>query len=250
MYRISLLLLALLAAPLTAETGQLTLSTLKGMLLADNCSQVLEEAYEHLGITVDIEHYPAKRSLSLSNSGMTDGEVMRIKGAEALYPNLVRVPVAICVMESKVYSKNQDLQITGWESMADYKIGIVRGHLYAAEGTQGMDVTEVHDTHALFKMLKAGRIDVAVAITTDALKTIHTQQLEGVYSSSSVIYQAPLYHYLHAKHSALVPELAQTLQTMNSSGRIAAIRVAFENSLSGEDPVAKTSELPNPANAD
>ncbi len=44
------------------------------------CSKSLIEAYQQLGIKIHIDNFPSKRSLSMSNSGQTDGEVCRVKG--------------------------------------------------------------------------------------------------------------------------------------------------------------------------
>jgi len=56
---------------------------------------VSEEAYEKIGIDIKVELMPSFRSVRFANSGITDGEVNRIKGFEKQFKNLILVPVPI-----------------------------------------------------------------------------------------------------------------------------------------------------------
>ena len=103
------LIISLVIFSLSVPAKQMKFSTLTGMYVANICSEVLVEAYQNIGITIEIEQVPAKRSIMLSNSGQVDGEVVRIKGAEKNYPNLVRVKSQICSTASRVYVKTKIL---------------------------------------------------------------------------------------------------------------------------------------------
>ncbi len=218
-----------------AFSKQLTFSTLKDFTLSTACSSVLLEAYSTLGIDIEIQHYPPKRSILYSNSGKTDGEVMRIIGIEDRFPNLKRVQIPICALESKAYTTQLSTDLADWQSLTDYRIGIVRGHLYASNATKGMNVTEVDNDLTLFKMLELGRIDVAISITYDAIKAIHHHQIEGVTGHKPSIHYAELYHYVHVSHQDLIPQLESTLFKMHKEGRIEEISKHFENSLTLRD---------------
>jgi hypothetical protein len=206
---------------------EMTFASLSGMYVAEICSQVLVEAYQRLGITVNILQFPAKRSLSVSNSGVVDGEVVRIKGAEKNYPNLVRVKSQICSTESRVYVKNKKFKLEGWHSLQPYKIGIIRGHLYAVNGTQGMDVVTVKSNELLFKMLARDRIDVAIAQTADALYAISTLKSQGIEGLEPIVLSMQLYHYLNKKNIDLVPKIERVIDDMANEGRLAEIQDDF-----------------------
>ena len=71
--------------------------------ITDISRQVLLEAYQRMGIEIQTQQFPSVRSLVTANSGKTDGELGRIKGIEADYPNLLRVPVVINRVEGVVF---------------------------------------------------------------------------------------------------------------------------------------------------
>jgi len=206
-------------------------STLQGMYIAKICSQVLIEAYQKLGVKLQIIDYPAKRALLMSNSGDVDGEVMRIEGAENDYPNLIRVKPQICAMESRVYVKDKKFKLTGWHSLKPFIIGIHRGHLYAAKGTKGMNAIELDTDDQLMRMLDKGRLDLVVAQVPDALRSIIKFNLSEIHSLDPSISYFPLYHYLHKKHVDLIPEIEMILKGMAIEGRMEVINHEFLSEL-------------------
>ena len=166
-----LLSLILLPSILAAETLQF--STLKGMLTADICENVLRYAYQNIGIEIKVKKYPAKRSLILSSSGAVDGELMRIIGAEKNHPDLVRIKTSICRLNSKVYVKNLKFKFNGWQSLNPYKIAIHRGHLYAEKGTKGMNATSLGSDKQMMAMLLKDRVDLVISQVPDATKALY-----------------------------------------------------------------------------
>lgn len=228
----ALLLCTLFAlTPTQASAKHLTLSTLEGLSITELCGQVVSEAYSKIDVNVRINLYPAKRSLSVSNGGDVDGELMRIANAEKKYPNLIRIPTSICSMSSRVYSKNPNLNLEDWSSLKPYRIGIHRGHLYALNGTQGMQAIQINSNESMFKMLDADRVDVIVAHVPDATRTIGQMRLKNVYPVSPIISDVKLYHYLHKKHQDLVPQIDTALQEMEQNGRIAQLAEEFLKSV-------------------
>jgi len=229
-----LLFFLLLFTLSTLSAKEMVFSTLKGMYIAKICSQVLTEAYQKLGVKLEIIDYPAKRALLMSNSGDIDGEVMRIEGAENDYPNLIRVKPQICAMESRVYVKNKKLQFEGWHSMKPFIIGIHRGHLYAAKGTRGMNAVEVDTDDQLMLMLDKGRLDLVVSQVPDALRSIIKFNLTEIHSLDPSISNFPLYHYLHKKHVDLIPEIEMILKSMVNEGRMEVINHEFLSKLNSK----------------
>ena len=60
----------------------------------DAAADIVRRAYQELGIQIKYKTYPAERALKLSNNGTADGELVRIKGIESKYPNLIRIPIS------------------------------------------------------------------------------------------------------------------------------------------------------------
>lgn len=186
--------------------------------------KVLQEAYKVIGIEIQSQELPPERALTESNAGRTDGETNRITGLDKKYSNLIMVPVAVNKVEGVAFTKNISIPMTGWDSLKPYKIGLRRGTKFAEQGTQGMDVTSADDNKSLFLMLNKERFEIAVTSRLAGLTQIKRLQLDGITMLNPPLATFALYHYLHKKHSSLVPAITQALQDMEEDGRIKAIR--------------------------
>ncbi|WP_319522664.1 hypothetical protein [uncultured Desulfosarcina sp.] len=103
----------------------------------DISSKVLIEAYADIGYKVSITILPTERAIRESNMGRYDGEVMRIKGHEKNYPNLVMVPVPINRIEITVFTRDLEFEVTGWKDLGPYSIAYERGVKLIEYNTKG-----------------------------------------------------------------------------------------------------------------
>ncbi len=55
----------------------------------------LSAVFESVGYELRVEKHQSQKCFELSNGGLVDGEMWRIKGVDRQYQNLVRVPAAI-----------------------------------------------------------------------------------------------------------------------------------------------------------
>lgn len=95
----------------------------------------------------------------MSSEGKVDAELQRIDGISNKYPDLVPVPIPINIIQGTVFSKKYRFPITGWHSLRPYKIGIVRGILFAEQQTVGMDRL-VLETLFLYHYVHVSRSDL------------------------------------------------------------------------------------------
>ncbi len=202
---------------------ELTYSAPENLLARIN-AKILQEAHANIGIPLNVEFYPALRALEQANSGETDGEVSRIGKINELYPNLVRVEPSYIEMVCSVFSKNEEFEVTGWDSLEPYSIGIFRGHLYSKNGTEGMKVEEIETNEQIIQMLNFERIDVAVLIEVEGLNAMKVTNLaNNIILLQPPILKIPLYLFLHKKNAYLIPQISAALVDMIESGRIQEI---------------------------
>jgi polar amino acid transport system substrate-binding protein len=190
-------------------------------------SEILKEAYQQLGIEVVIKVVPQARSLILSNEGEIDGEIARINGLEAQYPNLVRVPVVLIEQEGMAFvRKEKAFPLKGWDSLRPYSIVAMNGVKWSTDGTQGMDrVVMVTQPEQVFQMLETGRAEVALGPRLSGLLQIKRLGFTDLQALEPPLVVNELYHYLNNKHSAvLLPRITAVLQQMEASGRLREIR--------------------------
>ncbi len=183
------------------------------------CARMLEKVYENLGIRIRIQAFPANRALILSNSGEFDGEVQRIDGIEENYPNLIKVPEPIFVLEASVFVKNAEITIEGWSSLKTYRIGIPRGIKYLESNTDGMNPVIASSIAQLFYLLDAERIDVVIISTNYGKEFMEKHPSMKINLIEPPIIKVPLYHYLHKKHQAIVPFVTNNIRQLKKEGK-------------------------------
>ncbi len=88
--------------------------------IAEIAFAVLEESYSRIGIIISSKTVPAERSLMFSNSGVTDGEVGRVKAIQNNYPNLIVVPVSINYIEGMIFTKELGFEVVGSDNLKSY----------------------------------------------------------------------------------------------------------------------------------
>jgi polar amino acid transport system substrate-binding protein len=188
---------------------------------------VLSKAYGKLGIDIKIQRLPGLRALIYANEGLTDGELFRAAGVEDDYVNLVRVNVPINTVDVVVITKNRSFEVTGWQSLKPYYIGVQSGITFIESSIskmEGLKVARVKSSSQLLRMLNNERIDAVVAPRISAILSLADLRFKTMTILEPPLQILPLFHYLNKKHQSLVPELENVLQKMEDDDEIKRIR--------------------------
>lgn len=188
--------------------------------------EILRAVYGRLNIAVEFEDVPGKRALALSSSGELDGEVHRIANLARDYPTLVQISPPINYIEPSVFTTTLDLKVTGWNSIRDYSIGIVRGVGSSEAGTSGMSrVTAAASLENMIRMLDADRFDLMVTDLFSGRVAVRKLNLQArIHPLSPPLERIEIYHYLHERHRDLAGRVGRTIQDMSASGELARLR--------------------------
>jgi polar amino acid transport system substrate-binding protein len=213
--------IVLTGSPLNAQE-KMVFSTFPEAGLVMVYKKVLTQAYERIGISIEIKHYPGERALDMSNSGKADGEAARLTAIEKNYTNLIRVPVPLYILKLVGFSK-QDIPVAGYESLKPYKLATLRGYKQVEGQIQKMNYIALPSFEQVLQMVDAGRVDIGITSLLDGLKVIKTLKLKGIKVLDPPFHEAPLYHYLHKKHENFVPKISASLQEMEKEGIIQKI---------------------------
>ena len=162
-------------------------------------TDILRKAYGKLGLNFSFTNLPGKRSLVHSNTGLIDGELLRVQGINIKYPNLIVVPVSIAQLEQVVFTKNASFDVKGWESLRPYKIGIRLGVEITKKKTEGMIQEFTRSDDSNFKKLAAGRIDVIARGRVAGLAIIKKLKLKGLNVLEPPLEIIKLFHVLNKK---------------------------------------------------
>ncbi len=190
---------------------------------------VLEEAYGRLGIEIEVEYLNGKLALARADSGLYDGDAQRIDGIARRFPNLIQVQVPVNYLEGVAFANRGDTDVSGWHSLRDYRVGIVKGILFAEEGIQGMEVSRAASYEQLVGLLMQNRIDLAIMPRVNGLVAIQvpkevSENRSDIQASGAVLETLFLYNYLNARHENLVPRVERVLKEMLLDGTTKRIR--------------------------
>lgn len=186
---------------------------------------VLPQIYQKIGKSIHITPLPANRAQFEANSGIKDGEILRIYSYGAENPNVIRVPTPYYSLVTSVFSlKTNHFNITSKDDLKGYRVGRVRGVKHTNNATKNLSmVYDSSDTKQLFQQLLLGNIDVALTNYRDGLLTIEQLGTNQIKVINKEIAFEPLYHYLHVRNKALVPPLDNTIKKLTASGELATM---------------------------
>ena len=194
------------------------------MLIA---SKVLQKAYTKAGIEMEVLFLPLEESLQRSNSGQTDGELVRIKKITQSYPNLRQVPVEIISVEAIAFSKNSSLHIKRWSDLHGHKVTIVKGTKFIEHATKDIEKEIVLSFKEAFEALRQDKTEVLVIPKLAGLRLYYMNEYDTIKPVSAALTRLSLYHFVHKKNIHLIPIITPILQEMKQSGEIEYIRQSY-----------------------
>ena len=220
------LVLFMFTAPWALSQQRLVLTTTLGLEYFNTIGElVLIEAYEKIGVKVEVLRVPSKRSLTMSNSGQSDGEVHRIKSITQKFTNLVQSPVSINHVEIVAFSKYPGTIINNEEELASYSIVYHKGAVVFEKLTEGFPhVKTVSISKQGLMMLANDRAEIFLGDSLSGPATVRENNIQGVYMLSPPVKTIHMYHCLNKNKSYLIPQITQVLKAMEASGRIKEIR--------------------------
>jgi len=191
------------------------------------------EALRRLGYTFKYVNVPARRASMLANDGEVDGELIRLAGYNAVYPDLVQVPARNYCFGHSAFSIRVKEPIHSWQDLAgkEYRVGVFRGMRFAeerlAELGPSVVVERVSSSDNGFRMLVIGRIDIFVTtrsqyysfLETKAGKEyIRNQDSLGTIRHLGTWDKLAIYTWLNKSHQRLLEPIANQLRAMRREG--------------------------------
>jgi polar amino acid transport system substrate-binding protein len=181
--------------------------------------RLVAELFRRVGLSAEIQVYEAsERALQNANAGIDDGTALRIRGLEAQYPNLVRVPEKIIDNDFIAYSRRHRFPVRGWDSLAPYHVAHIIGwKVFESRLTGRGEVTPVGNAEQLFELLRQDRTDVILYERWQGLWWLRTTGLEALPLEPPLTSQE-MFIYLHRRHEALADKVAAALAAMKRDG--------------------------------
>lgn len=182
--------------------------------------QLMAAVFREVGVQAELLIYPTatERGMLNANEGVDDGLAMRIAGLEKQYPNLIRVPEEVIVNDFVAITTQHRFPTSNWDSLSPYIVTYIIGwKVFEANVPKGKELTLVRDAEQLFTLLDRGRADVALYERWQGLEQTRVMGIK-VQVMEPPLVRTKMYMYLHKKHAALVPRLAEALVELKKNG--------------------------------
>jgi polar amino acid transport system substrate-binding protein len=182
--------------------------------------QLIVAVFREVGMQAELIIYPTatERGMLNANEGVDDGLAMRVAGLEKQYPNLIRVPEDVAVNDFVGYTLGKPFATDNWNALTPYVVSYIIGwKVFEQNVPKGKELTLVRDADQLFGMLTAKRADVVLYERWQGLAKSRAMGLQVTVLEPPLV-RTKMYIYLHKKHAALVPRVAEALAKMKLDG--------------------------------
>ena len=212
-----LLLIGLLP---TAPAQSLVISTNNTPLDRKALELLSQEAFQRAGRGVTVVNNPSERSLRLANQGQVDGEGLRVADLSKQYPDLLQIPERFVGISFVAFARDALISTDhGWDSLKQHRVAFITGwKLFEANAAGAKSVTKVDTPEQMFRMLDSGRVDLALYTRADGIALVRSLKMPAIAPLTPSLRDVSMYLYLHRRHEALVPRIAQALREMKSDG--------------------------------
>lgn len=205
------------------------LSTSDGKGLID---LITKERFSRSGLNVTLQPVPNAHALEQANSGVFDGDVMRVGSAVTKkYPNLLQVPGTFYKYDFMVFTKNRDFKPTeGWNSLKSFRVAIPQGWILVEEKvteSNTVSVERISSPPQLFSALHRGKVDAIIferMMGYELLKSLGSKDIVAV---EPPLDTQEMFLYLNKKHEAFAPKLDDSLKSMIKDGTLKKLTDEF-----------------------
>jgi polar amino acid transport system substrate-binding protein len=178
---------------------------------------LMEKAYRQLGYQMKLVVMPLERSAYESNKGqLLDAELSRTAQAAAMLPNMLRVKVPIGHIRITAFSRNPAVKINSWQDLSAWKVDVLRGIYLAKINMQGQKFTEINHIPQAIQRLLSNRTDIAVLLGDETEWLLQQHANQGIYAVAPDLARTEIFHYVHQRHAALVPQLEAALRQLTA----------------------------------
>jgi polar amino acid transport system substrate-binding protein len=184
------------------------------------------ELFARIGLPAEVTfNAAAARALQLANEGADDGLAARIAGLENQYPNLVRVPEPIFINDfiAASVATTPVEAVRNWDGLKLHSVAYILGwQVFEHNLPTVRELTTTKDSKQLLGLLQSGRVEIILHERWQAMWQAKQRGLQLRIHEPPLV-STPMYLYLHKRHAALVPRVAQELARMKAEGRHQAI---------------------------
>ncbi|MBF7731389.1 transporter substrate-binding domain-containing protein [Pseudomonas sp. N040] len=190
----------------------------------------MREAYEQIGVSINIEEMPGARAIYLAGKGEVDGYVCASDTTGILDSSVMIVPERISTWDVYAFADKRIKAIDlGKISDGTYRVSHQRGSI-GIEKNKKMNLHPANNTASGLLQLTHDRTDVFLGDREIVLAEATGLGIaDSLLVSDKPVLSFELYHVLAVKYRPVVESLNPILKKMKATGRIDKIKLEVEN---------------------
>ena len=218
-----------MAAPQAVAADTFVITAVNKTGASAVAAKLLADIYRRAGLNLQIDVLPAPRASLTALSDKADGELIRIASYGQTYPQLLRLDPPFYRVSVRAYAQRaRAVSVQSRDDLKHYSLASIRGMAYVQELTEHHPaLTLTQNPLQLFRMLAAGRVDLAVCTTLAAQSAIVELGLKDLDSSPDLA-RFELHHYLHVRRRDMAPRVADVIRRMRDSGELEQLTAQYE----------------------
>jgi len=183
--------------------------------------RIVLEAFRRIGVEVKLVQLPSERALQNADKGIDDGNYVRIAGLSSQYPNLIMVPEPMSSFPCVAFTRDPGLKALAWSDLRGPQVAYVLGWKLVELNVPAVQTLQsVRDQETLFALLDKGRVRIVLADLHTGREIIRRKHYRDMRALLPPLADPPMFLYLHKRHAALVPKLAEILREMRRDGTL------------------------------
>ncbi len=177
------------------------------------------EVYKRAGYKIKRLLVNSERALLNINIGLEDGCMSRISGLQRLYPNLRRMKEHAVEWKFVAFTKDKNISITSWESLAPYNVAYLQGwKIFDINVKTYKSLKTVRTPKQLYRLLDLGRSDVVLHALRPGQWTVKQLGLDNITASEHTLAVRKKYFYLNKKHANILASANDALIEIKRDG--------------------------------
>ncbi len=196
--------------------------------------KLVAAAFQRIGKRACVSALPCERSLINADSGIIDGDILRIPEAiTTRYPHLVVIPEPLYPLSMSAFTLRKDVRIRHFDDLQLLRVGHILGWKILEDRVKATQVLRVRGPEELFPLLTEDRADVVIYERLTGLKAAEEAGMKHIRVIDPPLVMVPQHLVLHQQHRALIEPLTAALRAMKADGSYARAFLA-----AGVDPPA------------
>jgi polar amino acid transport system substrate-binding protein len=205
---------------------------------------IYADACARLGLDLSMQSYPARRSTAMSDAGLVDGEINRVRTYGAMHPAMLRIDPAHFAVNFCAYGHPPVRLGKGWSGLVefgnpriDYRNGVARCLEKLGALPPTAHVSAVNNATVGIRKLAQRRTDLYVDIESVVERVLLQPEFANArIRRLAVVETIDMHCYLHRSRRELLQPLSAALAAMHKNGSVERHRKA---AMAGAGPLSR-----------